>query len=205
VRGSLGGDHPRLAAILRNWGVLLGNLQRPAEAVPLLREALRIRRAALGPENRDTADAQAVLAGALRRSGAVREAETLTREALAINVKVLGSDSEAVATNRKDLGSMLCESRPHQAALDLLKEATDYYARHPDVEPLGAAIARGEYGECLTRARRFPEAEGQLIPAYEHMNQLGPGHRWSKQAARRLADLYNAWGKPLQAAKYARS
>ena len=205
VRGSLGGDHPRLAAILRNWGVLLGNQQRPAEAVPLLREALRIRRAALGPENRDTADAQAVLAGALRRSGAPREAETLTREALAINVKLLGSDSEAVATNRKDLGSMLCESRPQQTALDLLKEATDYYVRHPDVEPLGAAIARGEYGECLTKARRFQEAEGHLIPAYEHMSQLGAGHRWSKQAARRLADLYTAWGKPLQAAKFASS
>ena len=205
VRGSLGGDHPRLAAVLRNWGVLLGNLQRPAEAVPLLREALRIRRAALGAENRDTADAQAVLAGALRRSGSVREAETLTREALAINLKLLGSDSEAVATNRKDLGSMLCAARPHQGALDVLKEATDYYARHPDVEPLGAAIARGEYGECLTKARRFQEAEGHLIPAYEHMSRLGAGHRWSKQAAKRLADLYRAWGKPLEAAKYASS
>jgi serine/threonine protein kinase/tetratricopeptide (TPR) repeat protein len=205
VRGSLGGDHPRLAAILRNWGVLLGNQQRTAEAIPLLKEALRIRRAALGPESRDAADAQSVLAGALRRSGALREAETLTREALAINLKLLGPDSEDVATNRKDLGSLLCASRPHRAALDLLKEATDYYARHSDVEPLGAAIARGEYGECLTKARRFPEAEKHLIPAYEHMSQLGPGHRWSKQAARRLADLYNVWGKPLQAAKYARS
>ena len=73
------------------------------------------------------------------------------------------------------------------------------------MEPLGAAIARGEYGECLTKARRFQEAEKQLIPAYEHMSQLGAGHRWSKQAARRLADLYNAWGKPLQAAKFASS
>jgi serine/threonine-protein kinase len=204
TRAALGPDHPRLAQILRNWGVMLGNQRKWAEAIPRLREALRIRRVAFKEESRDVADALAKLGRALRDSGSLREGEALTRQALDVNVKVLGVDSEPVATSRKDLGSLLCASGHTAAGLALLTEAAAYYDRHPLVEPVGAAVARGELGECLTREKRFAEAEAPLLAAHAHMAKLGPDHRWSQQAARRLADLYTAWGRPADAAKYAR-
>jgi thioredoxin-like negative regulator of GroEL len=184
--------------------VLLSNQQRFTEAIPLLREALRIRRSALGAEARDVAEAQATLAGALRRSGALREAEVLAREALATNLKLLGGNSEEVASGRKDLGSLLCSSRPTAAALELLKDAADYYDRHPQANARDAAVTRGDYGECLLKARRLQEAEAQLTSAHEHLVQLGPGHRLAKQSAKRLADLYSAWNRPGDAARFIR-
>ena len=202
VRAALGPDHPRLAQVLRNWGVLLGNQNKTTEAVPLLREVLRIRRKAFKEESREVADALTVLGHSLRHAGSTREGEDMTRQALAVTIKVLGPDNESVATSRKDLGSLLCSQGKLEAGLELLREATDFFIRHPSVQPQSGAIIRGEYGACLTKARRFAEAEVVLLSAHGHMTQLGPDHRWAKQAASRLANLYEAWGKPAEAARF---
>jgi serine/threonine protein kinase/Tfp pilus assembly protein PilF len=199
VRAALGPDHPRLAQVLRNWGVLLGNQNKMAEAVPLLREALRIRRVAFNEESRDVADALTVLAYALRHTGSLVEGEALTRRALAINMKVLGPDTEPVAVSHRDLGSLLCATGRVQEGLEVLRASARFFDDHPGVEPRSAAITRGEYGECLTKARRFADAETELLAADRHLAPLGPNHRYTRQSAKRLADLYKAWGKPLPA------
>ena len=203
VRASLGPNHPRLAQILRNWGVLLANQSRTGEALPLLREALRIRRAAFKEESRDVADALTTLAFGLRAAGSLTEAEALNRKALAINIKVVGPDSEVVADNLKELGSLLCSPRPRADALDLLAQAAEYYARRTDASAQAAAIVRGDYGECLTKALRFADAEPHLLEAHREMARLGLHHRWARQASNRLNRLYATWGKPGEAAKYA--
>jgi serine/threonine-protein kinase len=204
VRAALGPDHPRFAAILRNWGVLLANQGKPADAVPLLREALRIRRLAFKEDNREVADAMTALASALRHAGALSESEVLTRQALALNIRLLGAESEAVAVSRKDLAALLCAEGKVAPALELLEEASGFFARHPDVEPRSAAIVRREYGACLTKARRYPEAEAALLDAHSKLASLGPNHRIAKEAANRLAELYTAWGKPAEASRFAK-
>jgi serine/threonine-protein kinase len=200
VRAALGPDHPRLAQILRNWGVLLANQQKVQAAIPLLREALRIRRAAFGEENVDVADSLSQLGQALRKSGSLREGELLMRQALALNLKLQGPETEAVASSRKDLGALLCSNGNVDAALAYLSDATGFFARHPDIEPVSAAIVRSEYGACLMKARRFHEAEQQLLEAREGARRLSPHHAQAKTATRLLAELYAAWGRPPEAA-----
>ncbi len=203
VRRSLGPDHPRAAVILRSLGLLLVNRKGPSEGIPLLRDALRIRRAALGPKSQDVGDSMTVLAFALRLHGALEEAEALNRDALALNTELLGVDSEPVAVNKRELGTLLCSSPPRDGAVDLLREAVEFYARRPTLQPMPAAVAQGEYGQCLTTLRRFQEAEPHLLASHKQLASLGPEHRWVKDSVRRLGTLYRAWGKPVDAARFA--
>jgi hypothetical protein len=94
----------------------------------------------------------------------------------------------------------LCATGRVTEGLDRLREAARFFDDHPDVEPRSGALVRGEYGECLVKARSFAEAEPQLRKAYDHLAVLGLENRWTRQASKRLADLYKAWGKPAPAA-----
>jgi hypothetical protein len=74
--------------------------------------------------------------------------------------------------------------------------------------PLGggdwlAAEVASRYGDCLRRQDRFAEAEPILVAA-AHEIQKGVGvPPWGVTAARRrVAELYEAWRKPADAAKW---
>jgi hypothetical protein len=74
--------------------------------------------------------------------------------------------------------------------------------------PLGggdwlAAEVASRYGDCLRRQDRFAEAEPILVAA-AHEIQKGVGvPPWGVTAARkRVADLYEAWSRPADAAKW---
>jgi hypothetical protein len=47
------------------------------------------------------------------------------------------------------------------------------------------------------------EAEALLLAAHHALAaQLGPDHRRTQRALGRIVELYNAWGKPAEAAEY---
>jgi serine/threonine-protein kinase len=194
TRSALGADHPRFGQILRNWGTLLANQGKPADAVPLLRDALRIRRAALG-DSRDVADSLSALANALRHMGSSREAESVARQARDLTLKLLPQESEPVAVSNRELGAALCSQGNLTAGLEFLHDSEAFFSRHPDVEPRSAAITRSEYGDCLTRAGRFPEAEQQLRQADSYLARLGQAHLQAQLAASRLANVVKLRGK----------
>jgi tetratricopeptide (TPR) repeat protein len=65
------------------------------------------------------------------------------------------------------------------------------------------AILKSALGESLAAQRRFAEAETVLLEAYEtEKARVLPGQYELNETRRRLADLYRAWGKPGEAAKY---
>ena len=63
-----------------------------AEAEPLFRQALAIRRKLLGEDHPDTAQSYNNVAGNLNAQGKYAEAEPLFRQALATRRKLLGED-----------------------------------------------------------------------------------------------------------------
>ena len=69
-----------LASILRNQG-------KPADAEPLVREALAIRKKLLGNEHLNVARSLDTLAAVLKEQGKLAEAEATQREAQAIRAK----------------------------------------------------------------------------------------------------------------------
>ena len=78
-----------------------------AEAEPLHRSALAIRRKALGEDHPDTATGYNNLAANLNAQGKYAEAEPLYRRALAIRLKALGEDHPDTATSYNNLAANL--------------------------------------------------------------------------------------------------
>ena len=60
------------------------------------------------------------------------------------------------------------------------------------------------FGECLLAQKRYAEAEPLLLTGYDDLKQrLGAQNRLTIQATCRLQDLYMAWNKPAEAARFA--
>jgi hypothetical protein len=68
--------------------------------------------------------------------------------------------------------------------------------RHPDV-----ARAQSLLGACLTALGRYAEAEPLLLQACESL-AAGPQSRARRETLARLVQLYEAWKKPEQAARW---
>ncbi len=59
-------------------------------------------------------------------------------------------------------------------------------------------------GECLLAQKRYTDAEPLLLTGHDDLEKrLGPRNRITIQATRRLHDLYLAWDKPTEAARFA--
>ncbi|MBE7158206.1 MAG: tetratricopeptide repeat protein [Rhodospirillales bacterium] len=58
-------------------------------------------------------------------------------------------------------------------------------------------------GECLLAEKRYAEAEPLLLTGLANLEKrLGPQNRLTQQTRQRLRDLYLAWSKPAEAARY---
>lgn len=67
----------------------------------------------------------------------------------------------------------------------------------------GMASVRGALGECLVLENRYAEAEPLLLKSHTvFQKRMGSADSRTQAASTRLVDLYEAWGKPEQAAQY---
>jgi hypothetical protein len=70
-------------------------------------------------------------------------------------------------------------------------------------EHFRTAIAESLLGRCLVSLKRYDEAEPLLLEAVNLLDRsLGAEENRTRGARRRLAELYDAWGKPEEAAKH---
>ncbi|MCP4660737.1 MAG: serine/threonine protein kinase [bacterium] len=169
------------------------------------REALRIRREVFGLEHRDVALVLNNLGMILQAGDAHEEAEDAYRRALAIFRQQLGDDHVHVAVTKKNLAEVLTAKDDPEAAGRLAVQA---------LETLRAAMAPGSwriadaesvYGGCLAAQGRFTEAEELLVRSFEIIREArGEWAPYTRNAARRLVGLYEAWEKPEQAEAYRR-
>jgi CHAT domain-containing protein/tetratricopeptide (TPR) repeat protein len=148
---------------------------RYAEAKPLLRDALEVRRRVLGDDQPETAAACDDLATDLRGLGEYAEAESLLREALTIRLRVLGPSHPATASSYGNLAVVVneqgryAEAEPdYRRALAAFRDALgeehpttvmssnnlavnlNNEGRYTDAEPLfrrGLALTRRARGE----------------------------------------------------------
>ena len=65
------------------------------------------------------------------------------------------------------------------------------------------AKTRGDLGDILIQLESYEEAEPLLLSSHElYLEGAGAEHRRTKNAAKRLVKLYDAWGRPRQAEAY---
>jgi hypothetical protein len=85
----------------------------------------------------------------------------------------------------------------------LLRQAVQIRASNMPVTHFLRAMTEGALGEFLSRQNDFPEAEPLLLGSYESLkaSQAANSPR-TRLALQRLANLYEAWNNPDQAARY---
>lgn len=150
-----------------------------------------------------------MLADMHRRQGLFREAESEAREALQIirRQKKTGQpdalDQAPLMGALAGLNLILLRGGKSAAARFSLAEMLDQFSCLRNNPGLRYYDTEGPVGECLTLLRRFAEAEPILLKEYQQISAIrGPRSPFTTDARRRLVELYEAWGKPEQAALY---
>jgi serine/threonine protein kinase/Tfp pilus assembly protein PilF len=196
-----------LATVLRTQGKLV-------EAESASRESLAIRRKRLGNQHPDVAVSQAGLAAALFDEGKWADAETVQREELSlwrtlsakqpVQPAALNGLADALARLTR---SLLAEARFVDAE-PMARECCALFEKQPP-EEWSSFHARSLLGASLLGQNQCAQAEPLLLAGYEGLRsraeRIPPEDKPRlKEALQRLVRLYEASGKPTQAADWKR-
>lgn len=176
-------------------------LHGPAEQH--LRRALGIRQKVLGDEAPESLESMRKLAALLRMQGRFDEAQLIIGQTVETSRRVLGQNHpETIAALGETAQLREAQGRLADAA-ELSRQVVELARQGKLNDDWQMAIYRLDHGRYLTRIRQFPQAEKPLLESLAGLKTLlGQDHPLSKKATQHLVDLYEAWGKPVQAAEY---
>jgi tetratricopeptide (TPR) repeat protein len=175
------------------------------EAEKLLAEALSRAKKRLGPDNFLTLFIQRVLVRALAEEQRLVEAEALGKETLNARLRTRANQDE-VGTGRTllYLGRVLVEQGKLDEAEPRLQEALTIFRVDSSNKsrPELAAEAANWLGVIQIGRKSYPEAAALMLPDAERFfvanAEMSPNER--RVAVGHIINLYEAWGKPDQAA-----
>ncbi len=213
VRSRLSGPENQLTQTsIGNLAGLLHKQGRLAEAEGLYRKTLE-NRSKLGREDQYTLWVMNNLAGLLLDTGQAPEAEPLCRAAVEGRRKLLPPGHRSIAYALVTWARMFVERGDFDRAEPVLREALEIFRNSPmdgDWEP---AYAQSLLGKWYAAKGNYAEAEPLLLSGYKELTADAlnrpevsaagtPGHLRLTQTLERLVQLYDAWGKKDEAAKW---
>lgn len=125
-------------------------------AIALQRQAVDLRRTALGPGSPDVATAETALAGFYAAADRYDAAEPLLRHALAIREKAYGADSRATALSQNNL-ALLLAANGQESEAELLYLQAIAVLEHGDNADLATVLEN--YAALLDDAGRHEQAK----------------------------------------------
>jgi hypothetical protein len=179
---------------------------KPAEAEPLFRQALEGYRKIQGADGALTLDLTLDLANLLYRSGRGADAEPLFRAALGPFRQRFGPADPRTAGILAPLGLSLIQQGKWTEAEPVLRECLAIRAKvQPD--EWTTFNTRSLLGSSLLGQKEYAEAEPLIVSGYEGMKARAarippPGRPRFTEAAERVLQLYEAWGKPEKVAEW---
>lgn len=201
-RADLDAGSPEIADTLYSLGSLhrrRGELE-PAES--LMGEALDLYEAAYGSDHTRVATVKSSLGRVLYLKGRFDEARTLYEQALDTHRRLLGDDHVRVAVNRRILAELLLDQGEIETAGELLVSALDALQR-AGANPSSIARTETLLGSYHGASGRHEQAEALLLSSYRRLKELrGAEDERTVDAARRTAELYDAWGRNDDAAAW---
>jgi tetratricopeptide (TPR) repeat protein len=135
--------------------------------------------------------------------GQIDQAEPLARKTLALRREMLEADDERLGLTLLVLGRTLVEQRKLGDAKKYLEEALDVFRKGKTNRRELPAETEVWLGVCLTAEKEYAEAERRLLSGYKELAQnprVTP--RQKRRAQEFLARLYEAWGRPDDAAAW---
>ena len=203
VRRLAGDRHPELAKGLENLGNVHFRLGNYDKTLALLAEVIEMRREVLGDDSPQVARGLTNLGAVYRVSGRLDLAEETLRDAVVRMERAYGPEHTDVASVHRTLGLVLWKlGRLDDAETELRTAFTIAEAAFP-AGSLGIAGYQNYLGRLLVERREFSEAEPLMIECYDaHLDAYGAAHERTVVAAAGVVELYEAWGRPDQAARY---
>ena len=167
-------DQPIVRAqLLQAVGRTMNQLGRPEQSLPVLTEALRIRRQELGDDHLDTLESQHLMGALLSSLDRPDEAIEPLRDVLARYTRLLGSDHPDTLGSADSLGGALRRTGDHEQAQRIWKRTLDVRRRvlgddHPDtlisLNNFGVILAlRGDYDAAEAAWRELLERQRILL------------------------------------------
>jgi tetratricopeptide (TPR) repeat protein len=193
----------RMSDALIQLGQVLTHAGEFEEALAFLRESEAISREQLGENSYAHMRAVYMRAYALCLKGDYAEAARALDRAEQLCFRNFPDDRVSAANIYEARGMIRTRTGRAAEGEPFARRATELYRRDLLRGSNGITLARLHWAESLTAQRKYAEAEGLLLEAYRDASEVqGAGHWRSRQAARALAGLYEAWGKPDLAARY---
>ncbi|HZL87205.1 MAG TPA: tetratricopeptide repeat protein [Pirellulaceae bacterium] len=197
----LGPDHPDTLDMQADLGAMYCDTESFADAIPLLEEVHRKGR--MDPE---LAWIGSALLAAYALTGKTTEATALAAEQVQAARQQFPADSPQLATALADTAKALLDAKVYADAESLLREilsfrektAATFWATHHTQSLLGAALLGQE---------KYAAAEPPLLQGYAGLREREAAipsevKSYPIQALERLVQLYDAWDKPDEAAKW---
>jgi tetratricopeptide (TPR) repeat protein len=199
----LGYDHPEVAVALNNLAFLLYDKGDQPAAFALARESLDINRRLFPDGHPEVAISLANLGGWLSDEGDYEKAEPMLREAVAMQKSLLGDDHEYVASSMTRLASLCLNTNRIDEAEKLGHDARVLFTKALSDRHWRTASAASIEGAALARRGSFAAAEKLLLESYAILKENeGVRDLYVKATLQYIVDLYVAWGKPDEAAKF---
>jgi serine/threonine protein kinase len=202
----LGTDHPDTLISRNNLAAAYRSAGRTTEAIALLEATLKLQEAKPGPDHPLTLTSRDNLAAAYRAAGRTAEAIALHDETLKLRKLKLGPDHPDTLQTRTNLASAYDAAGRFAESEPILRHCLKSREK---VQP-GDWITfntRSQLGGCLLGQKKYAEAERLILEGYEGLKAReakipASGKSRLLEAAERVVRLYEAWGKPEQAAAW---
>jgi eukaryotic-like serine/threonine-protein kinase len=192
-----------LANSLSNLGSFMTIKGEHAQADAVLREAEELCRNTVGEKHYFTAMAIIYLADNSCEQGDFNRALGEINRAIAIQREILQEGHIDFARSWTILGKILTRAGEPARGEEHLRNALALRAKALKPGHSATAFTQAMLGECLAAQKRFEEAETLLLESHTAMNKaMGANDPRTRRARARLFKLYEAWGKPEQAAAY---
>ena len=212
-RRTRGEAHAMTATTLHDVALITAARGEPSAAEALFRQAMDVHRKTLGESHPLVAVTLNSLGRVLRDQGRDDEAAAALEAALQIARPALGSDHQLIAIYSLNLAAVHVARGEPEAAEALLRDGLRIRGLAPRLVPNRRRIfpeddwsveaAKSLLGATLTALKRYSEAETVLLEARRELDgTASPPSRDVDATNTRLVDLYVAWGKPDQAARY---
>ncbi len=193
----------QIATTYSNLGANLRAQSRYGEAIASYEEALRLRE-----EHGATGDGRAGilrhnLAVALSQVKRYAEAERHSRVAVDLFRDNYGERNAMVAVGLMRLARLVCYLEDAAAARQYFQEAADIQTEVLDPDHWRIAVRRVSYGQCLYESGAYAEAEVEMLAGLRIAEVArGVDSQEAQRARRSLVSLYEAMGRPDDAARY---
>jgi serine/threonine protein kinase len=209
-KAKLGPEHSSTLVTMMNLAGVYREDRRIADALKLFDETLRLQKARIGPNHPETLATMTQLGRTFLAAGRPADALPLLAEVEKISRAKLGPERERTLTALDDVVDANLDLRRWPEAESMAHECFKLREGKKHLEPeLERFRTMSQLGAALAGQGNYARAEPLMLEGYDGLKEREAlmqymEKQWLFNAARRLVDLYNAWGKPEKAVEWAK-